>query len=123
MPGRGRGRGKRGKGMRGFLRYCLLFMVFRDDAHGYSLLDGLDEFGFDRERLDPSLVYRALRDLEGAGWVESYWGEESQGPPRRIYRILPEGEAFLKEWIKELQSTRTVIDRLINAYEQETGSR
>jgi len=101
-----------------FLQPCLLLMLARGEAHGYSLLDGIDEFGFNRDRFDPSLVYRALRDMEEAGWVSSRWGEESQGPKRRVYQISPEGEAHLSEWITDLRRTRIEIDALLTAYEK-----
>ena len=115
--GKGRGRGRRRRVM-SFLQPCLLFLLRRGEAHGYSLLNGLDEFGFDLERLDPSLIYRALRDMEDKGWVGSRWGEESQGPQRRVYQILPDGEERLMDWINDLRKTRDEIDRLLLAYEQ-----
>lgn len=118
MPGgRGRGRRRRQRVM-SFLQPCLLLMLARGEAHGYSLLDGIAEFGFNRDRFDPSLVYRALRDMEEAGWVSSRWGEESQGPKRRVYQISPEGEAHLSEWITDLRRTRIEIDSLLTAYEK-----
>ncbi|MBC8509579.1 MAG: helix-turn-helix transcriptional regulator [Chloroflexi bacterium] len=102
-----------------FLQPCLLLMLTRGSAHGYSLLDGIDEFGFDRECLDASLIYRALRDMEDAEWVNSHWDDESQGPRRRVYQILPEGERHLSEWINELRKTRDEIDALLKTYERE----
>lgn len=122
MPGgRGRGgsRGRRRQGLMGFLRPCLLFLLARDDAHGYSLLDELAEFGIDPEQIDPSLIYRALRDMEEAGWVASEWGEESQGPQRRIYRIVPEGKSYLAQLMNGLRHRRDEIDHLLQAYEKE----
>jgi DNA-binding PadR family transcriptional regulator len=101
-----------------FIQPCLLFLLHRGEAHGYSLLNGLDEFGFDLERLDPSLIYRALRDMEDKEWVVSRWGEESQGPQRRVYQILPDGEERLMDWFNDLRQTRDEIDRLLLAYEQ-----
>jgi DNA-binding PadR family transcriptional regulator len=86
-------------------------------------LDRLEKFGFDSEQLDSSLVYRALRDMEEAGWVESRWDDDSQGPRRRVYRILPDGEAHLKEWIADLRRTRDEIDDLVQAYQEEVESR
>lgn len=111
-------RGRRRKGVMGFVRPALLFMLSRDDAHGYSLLDGLSEFGFDPDRVDPSLIYRILREMEEAGWVKSYLGEESLGPQRRIYQILPDGQAHLVEMINNLRRRKDEIDRLLRAYEQ-----
>jgi DNA-binding PadR family transcriptional regulator len=105
-----------------FLKPCLLYLLHRDEAYGYSLLDELEQFGFDREHVDPSLVYRALRDLEDCGWVTSRWGEESQGPRRRIYQILPAGEEHLVDVMHELRRSRDEIDRLLAAYEDHLRS-
>ncbi len=102
----------------GFVRPALLFMLAREDAHGYSLLDGLSEFGFNTNRVDPSQIYRILREMEEAGWVKSYLGEESLGPQRRMYQILPEGQAHLVELINNLRHWRDKIDHLLQAYEQ-----
>jgi PadR family transcriptional regulator PadR len=101
-----------------FLQPCLLVMLHQGEAHGYSLLSGLEEFGFNPDRFDPSLVYRALRDMESEGLVSSEWGDESLGPQRRVYRITEEGEQNLTQWITDLQHTRQEIDYLLTAYEE-----
>jgi PadR family transcriptional regulator, regulatory protein PadR len=118
MPrGHGRGRGRRQRVM-SFLQPCLLLMLTRGDAHGYRLLDDLAEFGFNPDRFDPSLVYRALREMEEGGWVTSCWDTESQGPRRRVYQITQEGKNYLQVWVVDLRRTRQEIDTLIAAYEQ-----
>ncbi len=117
MTPRGRGRGRRRRVM-SFLQPCLLVMLHRGEAHGYSLLNGLDEFGFNLDRLDPSLVYRALHDMEAAKLVTSEWGDESQGPQRRVYRITGEGEQALTQWVADLRRTRQEIDYLLSAFEE-----
>jgi DNA-binding PadR family transcriptional regulator len=101
-----------------FLQPCLLVLLHQRSAHGYDLLDELELFGFNLDRLDPSLVYRALREMEAAALVESEWGEASLGPQRRMYRITPNGEAFLVEWVADLERTRHEIDTLLQAYER-----
>jgi DNA-binding PadR family transcriptional regulator len=102
-----------------FLQPCLLVMLSRGEAHGYSLLDDLAEFGFDPAQVDPTLIYRALREMEEGGWVASSWEDDSQGPRRRVYQLLPAGEGFLADWVAELRRTRDEIDRLLAAYEHE----
>ncbi len=124
MPGRqgrggGRGYGRRG-GVRMFLQPCLLTLLRRGAAHGYSLLDGLTEFGFQPGFPDPSMVYRMLRDMEAEGLVESTWDSDSLGPQRRVYRITPLGESALRDWLVALRRTRDEIDALLRAYEQTT---
>lgn len=125
-PGRGRGRGggrgrgrKRRRRMMGFLQPCLLLMLHREDAHGYNLLNGLDEFGLNPEAHDPSMIYRALRDMEAAGWITSYEGEESLGPQRRVYRLTEEGRRYLDVWVKDLHRAKREIGLLLEAYERD----
>lgn len=121
MPrGRGRGGGRgsnRPRRVTRFLRPCLLVMLHHRDAHGYNLLSGLGEFGFLPGQIDPSLVYRALRDMEDIGFVTSQWDSASLGPQRRVYQITLEGQAHLSGWVADLKRTRDEIDALLVAYE------
>jgi DNA-binding PadR family transcriptional regulator len=102
-----------------FLKPCLLVMLHRDETYGYNLLTGLEEFGFNPGTKDPSLIYRALRDMEEAGLVTSEWDPEgSLGPQRRVYQITNEGESYLAKWVADLRRTRQEINALIQAYEK-----
>jgi DNA-binding PadR family transcriptional regulator len=75
----------------------------------------LGEFGL--EGIDPSAIYRALRDMESREWVSSTWDEEqSQGPARRVYRITELGDEVLAAWARDLDETRKMIDCLLKAY-------
>jgi len=79
------------------------------------LLEGLGEFGLDA--MDPSAVYRILRDMEDRGWVTSSWDdEETLGPPRRVYRITDTGDEVLKSGMQDLDETREMLDRLVHQY-------
>ena len=112
----GRGHGRRRRVM-SFLQPCLLVMLHQGEAHGYSLMNGLGRFGFDLATLDPSLVYRALREMEAGGLVVSEWVQESLGPQRRVYRVTHAGEEYLAQWAGDLRHTRQQIDDLLAAYE------
>ena len=115
-----KGRRRRRHGVMGFLRPVLLFLLSRENAHGYSLLDGLTKFGFNSKQVDPSLVYRTLRDMEESGWITSHIGKESRGPQRRVYRLLPEGKNYLAELIGGLRIRRDEINNLLKTYDQES---
>jgi DNA-binding PadR family transcriptional regulator len=98
-----------------FLEPTLLLLLHHGPAHGYTLLERLGEFGLGG--LNPSVVYRALRDMEGRGWVTSFWDDEqTQGPPRRVYRLTALGNEALALWTQDLEETRRLIDRLLSAY-------
>ncbi len=117
----GRGHGHRGR-QRGysrravrFLEPTLLLLLHRAPAHGYTLLSELDDFGLGGS--DPSILYRALRDMEEKGWVTSYWQEEdSQGPPRRVYRLTEQGDAVLRWWTEDLRETAQIIAHFLDTY-------
>ena len=111
--GRGRGGGRR---RLFFLESSLLVLLLREPGYGYSLTDGLQEFGFDPEQFDVSIIYRALRDLEAMGLVSDTWDDKSLGPPRRVYTITPDGKAALDTWIEGLRQNREEIEKLEAAY-------
>jgi PadR family transcriptional regulator PadR len=93
----------------------LLLLLHHDPAHGYTLIDQLAEYGL--QDIDPSAVYRVLRDMETRGWVRSSWEEEqTQGPPRRVYHLTASGHEVLGWWVQDLQETRDMIDHLLGAY-------
>ncbi len=118
-PHRGRGRGRKRRRVLQFLQPCLLLLLQRGEAHGYALLAELEHFGFNLDRLDPSLVYRALREMEHEGWIRSRWDEESQGPPRRVYILDELGEEHLTAWIEDLRRTQSEIEQLLKAYDDQ----
>jgi PadR family transcriptional regulator, regulatory protein PadR len=121
MPGHGRGFGRgRGRGRDGersllatrMLEPALLVLLSQGDLHGYTLLDQVDALGL--RALQPSMLYRVLRELEEVGWVSSTWDrEKTQGPPRRVYTLTEDGNAALREWKKHLEQTQELITRLL----------
>lgn len=119
MPGgRGRGRGQGGGRRRMlFLQSCLLVLLHREPGYGYSLMDGLGEFGFQSEQMDISIIYRALRDMQANGLVSDSWDDNSLGPQRRVYTITPQGEEALAGWIENLRQRRKEIEALEAAYD------
>jgi PadR family transcriptional regulator PadR len=115
MRGKGQRRRRRGRRTAGMRESALLLLLHRQPAHGYTLLEQLQEFGLGG--IAPSVIYRALRDMEARGWVASTWDEEqTQGPPRRIYRITALGDEVLAAQVGELDETRKMLDHLVGAY-------
>ncbi|HHN93709.1 MAG TPA: hypothetical protein ENK17_02990, partial [Anaerolineae bacterium] len=70
----GRGHGRRAVRM---LEPVLLLLLHHGPAHGYTLLERLTEFGLGD--LNPSMVYRMLREMEAKGCVTSTWDDEQIG--------------------------------------------
>lgn len=116
--GRGRGGGSRRGGGRSLLvvrmvEPAILTFLSQGEAHGYTLLEKLESLGL--VDLHPSMVYRLLRQMESNGWITSDWEEkETQGPPRRVYRLTEEGLGVLKFWSDQLKLTENLIKRLFD---------
>ena len=121
MRGRGRGHGRRWRGASRravrFVEPTLLLLLHYGPAHGYTLIEQLAGYGL--ADVDPSAVYRSLRDMEDRGWVTSSWEEEqTQGPPRRVYHLTALGDDVLGWWTQDLRETGRMIDQILGSYER-----
>ncbi|MFN3762648.1 MAG: PadR family transcriptional regulator [Anaerolineae bacterium] len=119
MPRRGPGWRQHGCSRRAvrFLEPVLLLLLHHGPAHGYTLLEQLDSFGLGG--LDPTVIYRALREMEEQGWVASVWDrEQTQGPPRRVYHLTSLGDEVLRFWVQDLEETRRMVDQFLQRYYQ-----
>ncbi|MCV0403721.1 MAG: helix-turn-helix transcriptional regulator [Chloroflexi bacterium] len=95
---------------RGYLRPCLLLLIAEEPAHGYDLLDRLEELG--TPAIDAGTLYRTLRAMEREKLVASRWEVSPTGPARRTYRITDVGAGELTGWVEVL----TEGQRAITAY-------
>lgn len=99
------------------LEPVLLILLKEKPRHGYTLLSDLGTMGINT--MHPSVVYRILRDLEALEWIQSDWeNDETQGPPRRVYRLTTIGEDALRYWQNELKKTQDLISALITRIER-----
>lgn len=95
-----------------FLEPALLILLKVQPRHGYTLLSDLASLGLNL--LHPSVVYRTLREMEELEWVQSGWDtDQTQGPPRRVYRLTAQGEEALRNWQEELKKMQELIQQLL----------
>jgi PadR family transcriptional regulator, regulatory protein PadR len=102
-------------GVRSFVQPRLLFHLAQKPAHGYELMELLDEEG--PSAIDPALLYRTLHQFQERGLVSSAWDTEAPGPARRVYEITAEGLEYLHAWAVDLRRTRERLDRFLREYE------
>ena len=97
----------------------VLLSLKKQPAHGYTLLAELEPFGLGE--LDPSMLYRLLRDMESRELVESTWEEkETQGPPRRMYKITPAGLEEIEMWRQHLVHQRDMLQAVLDSFDKTT---
>jgi PadR family transcriptional regulator PadR len=106
--------------LRRFVEPCLLLVLHKQDAHGYELAETIKTFGFEKTKpIDPSLVYRTLRWLEGHGLVDSSWDtSSSRGPARRVYHLTEEGDQYLAAWMADLEETAHMLTAFVAEYKR-----
>ena len=93
-----------------------LLLLLRDrEAHGYELIEALEELLPD-ERVDMGNLYRVLRALEEDGLVASEWRAAVPGPAKRVYTLTGAGAELLDEWAEALERARTRIDAFLTRY-------
>jgi PadR family transcriptional regulator PadR len=121
--GEGAGRGRAPRGGRHALlalrlvEPAVLALVAQEARHGYSLLEELEKMGLND--LHTSKIYRTLRMMEDDQWIISDWdADDTQGPPRRVYRLTEEGKDILRFWQKQLEENQQVVDNILTRLQQ-----
>ena len=77
--------------------------------YGYSLRQALAEGGMPVEE---GTLYPLLRRLEGQGLLASEWNTDF-APPRRYYRLSPEGERAFAELADAWRAQAEVVNRFL----------
>jgi len=108
--------------MLGFIQPWLLLLLSEKSAHGYELLDKLNQ-NEDTKGMDPGFLYRTLRQFEQDGLVKSSWDVEGRGPARRVYEITPDGIEYLHAWVDHIRNTRERLGRLLETCESRFNSK
>ncbi len=78
-----------------------------EGGHGYNLARRFadDEPLGEVLRLEPGMLYHHLKKVARVGWVEEVAAAAESGlgtrPPRRRYRLTPDGLAELRRWLGE----------------------
>ena len=81
--------------------------------YGYQIAKRLEQVGDGVLAGKQSALYPVLRNLEGAGLLESFVEPSMSGPPRRYYRITTAGRAALGDWSAAWRATRDSVDTVL----------
>lgn len=86
---------------RGVLEHCVLALVESRPMYGLDLARALHDHGvLDSE----GTLYPLLSRLRRRGLVDSTWEESPSGPPRRYYRLTPDGATWARTELAALQA-------------------
>lgn len=84
-----------------------------EPMYGYLIAKQLERVGEGVLSGKQSALYPVLRNLQGAGLLESFVEPSMSGPPRRYYRITEAGRLTLREWVSAWRATRDSVDSVL----------
>jgi PadR family transcriptional regulator PadR len=89
-----------------------------EDHYGYEIAKQLAAASEGESRFKEGTIYPVLRALAAAGLLSSRIEPSDAGPPRRYYRITPQGRTTLAEWGSIWRHTKSFVDQFVK--EEET---
>ena len=84
-----------------------------EPMYGYQIAKRLEQIGEGVLAGKQSALYPVLRNLEGAGLLDSFVEPSVSGPPRRYYRATATGRAALLDWTAAWRATRDSLDAVL----------
>ena len=101
---------------RGVIEFCVLALLRDGERYGFELVRTLSEA--DGMVTTEGTLYPLLGRLRREGLVETTWRESPAGPPRRYYRLAPDGETALHAFRQEWARFSASVDQLLDPQEQ-----
>lgn len=99
--------------IRGHTETIILAHLMHKNSYGYEINKSIKEKTENQYELKEATLYSAFRRLEEAGYIASYWGDETTGARRRYYAITPTGKEAYERNKKDWEITKKLIDQLI----------
>lgn len=108
--------------IRGNINTIILKSLYDGDRYGYDIIREIEEKSHGQYILKQPTLYSCLKRLESQGFINSYWGEQSNGGRRKYYTLTDMGrEVFVKNQ-DEYEFSRTIIDQLISERDYDLDS-
>lgn len=99
--------------IRGHTDAIIMAQLSVADSYGYQINKTIQEKTGQEYELKEATLYSAFRRLEQAGYINSYWGNETTGARRRYYTITSEGHEAYKKMCEEWERSKKIIDSLV----------
>ncbi len=99
--------------LRGHTEAIILAHLLDQDSYGYQINKDIMKKTDNRCELKEATLYSAFRRLEQAGYIRTYWGDETVGARRRYYSITAEGRQAYQIYKHDWEEAKADIDRLL----------
>ncbi|HRO09365.1 MAG TPA: PadR family transcriptional regulator [Saprospiraceae bacterium] len=96
---------------KGILELCVLSIIADDEAYPTDIINKLKESEL---IVVEGTLYPLLNRLKDSGLLDYYWKESRQGPPRKYYKVTPQGSTFLEGLYATWNDLNNSVNQLYN---------
>lgn len=108
--------------LKGSTSMILLSLLSEKDMYGYEMTEKVQQLSEGYLSYKEGTLYPALKRLELAGLVESYWQDSSDGPRRKYYQITIAGKKSLFDQKQEWGLFQKVLNRIVGDVNVKTST-
>ncbi len=94
---------------KGLLEFLVLRIVAAKRVYAADILAGLAGTEFETQE---GTLYPLLSKLRRSGHLDYEWIESDAGPPRKYYRLTPDGKAWLAELNRYWKTLHATVERI-----------
>ena len=99
--------------MRGYNDFMILFLLLDEDSYGYEISRQIKQISEGKYIMKETTLYSAFTRLEKEGYIEAYYGTETNGKRRTYYRITKEGIEFYREKCEEWELVKEIVGKFV----------
>lgn len=99
--------------IRGHIDTIILKILVNGDNYGYQIIKTVAINSENSYELKEPSLYTSLKRLEKQNYIESYWGNETQGGRRKYYSITEDGKKALNIALSEWLIAQEIINKLL----------
>ena len=98
---------------KGILEYCVLSIISRrGEAYTSDVIEVLRDADL---LVVEGTVYPLLTRMKNNGLLTYRWEESREGPPRKYFRLTPEGAALLADLEQEWNAITSSIQKVVSS--------
>ena len=99
--------------IRGYNDTIILYLLLDEPSYGYEISKQIRVLSDDKYIIKETTLYSAFTRLENNGYIESFFGDETNGKRRTYYRITDAGRKYYEGKCNEWEITKQVIEKFI----------
>jgi len=104
--------------IRGYNDTIILCLLLDEPSYGYEISKEIRTLSEEKYIIKETTLYSAFTRLENNGFIESFYGDETNGKRRTYYRITAKGRTYYQEKCEEWALTQEVVGKFIRAIEE-----